>query len=454
MNNQIDRRNFISSSAAAGAGLMIANSALGQNGGKKDINIALLGAGAQGQVLMNAILKLGRNSGVKFRAVCDIWEKGNLRRVSRTLKAYARLGHKGTAYVDYQEMLEKEKDLDAVLVATPDFWHAEHTIACFEKGLHVYCEKEMSNSLESAKNMVLAGRKAGKLLQIGHQRRSNPRYIYCNDNIVKEANLLNRITNISGQWHRSRAGCVDLGWPEGTDIPKETLKKFGFDNMSQFRNWRWYKGLGGGPIVDLGSHQIDVYSWFLDNAKPSSVMASGGVDYWKDHEWYDNAIAIFEFPTKKGLVRASYETLTTNSSNGYYELFMGDEGTLLISESAGRGEIYRESWVEESKWDPWVQKGIINMEKASAKAEVKAGDDEVDVRESATPALYRMPKSTEMKVPYHQPHLVNFFESVRGNQTLNCPGEIGYETAVMVLKVNDAIAAARKIDLKPEDFKV
>ena len=181
-------------------------------------------------------------------------------------------------------------------------------------------------------------------------------------------------------------------------------------------------------------------------------MASGGVDYWKDHEWYDNAIAIFEFPTKKGLVRASYETLTTNSSNGYYELFMGDEGTLLISESAGRGELYRESWVEEAKWDPWVQKGMINLEKASAKAAVKAGDDEVDVRESATPALYRMP--IEMKDPYHQPHLVNFFESVRGNQTLNCPGEIGYETAVMVLKVNEAIAAAKKIELKPEDFKV
>jgi hypothetical protein len=131
---------------------------------------------------------------------------------------------------------------------------------------------------------------------------------------------------------------------------------------------------------------------------------------------------------------------------------MGDEGTLLISESAGRGEIYRESWVEESKWDPSVQKGLVTLEKASIKAETKAGDDEVDVRESATPALYRMP--IEMKDPYHQPHLVNFFESVRGNQKLNCPGEIGYETAVMVLKVNEAVAAGQKIELKPEDFKV
>ena len=149
MNNQIDRRNFISSSAAAGAGFMIANSAIAQSEGKKDINIALIGAGVQGQVLMNAILKLGKNSGVKFRAVCDIWEKGNLRRVSRILTAYKRYGHKGTAYVDYQEMLDKETDLDAVLIATPDFWHARHTIACFEKGLHVYCEKEMSNSIEA-----------------------------------------------------------------------------------------------------------------------------------------------------------------------------------------------------------------------------------------------------------------------------------------------------------------
>ncbi|MEE2943355.1 MAG: Gfo/Idh/MocA family oxidoreductase, partial [Verrucomicrobiota bacterium] len=230
------------SSAAAGAGFVLANRALGQAEGKKDINIALLGAGAQGQALMNAILKLGRNSGIKFRAVCDIWEKGNLRRVSRTLSAYKRYGHAGTPYVDYQEMLEKEKEIDAVLVATPDFWHAEHTIACFDKGLHVYCEKEMSNSIESAKQMVLAGRKAGKLLQIGHQRRSNPRYIYCKDNIFDEANLLNRVTNISGQWHRSREACVDLKWPKGTDIPNETLKKFGYDNMSQFRNWRWYKG--------------------------------------------------------------------------------------------------------------------------------------------------------------------------------------------------------------------
>jgi hypothetical protein len=182
-------------------------------------------------------------------------------------------------------------------------------------------------------------------------------------------------------------------------------------------------------------------------------MASGGTDYWKEHEWYDNAIAIFEFATKKGVVRATYETLTTNSSNGYYELFMGDEGTLLISEASGRGEVYRENWVEEAKWDPWIQKGMIDLVESRGPAKEAAEDEEaVDVRESPKPALYGMPIT--MKVPFHQPHLVNFFESVRGNQKLNCPGEIGYETAVMVLKVNEAIAAGKRIELKPEDFHV
>lgn len=146
-----------------------------------DLNVAILGAGAQGQVLLNSMLKI---PGIKFKAVCDIWTDYNQKRVYRILKKY---GHVTNRYVDYREMLAKEKDLDAVIIATPDFWHSQHTIDCLNAGLHVYCEKEMSNTLEGARKMVEAAHTAGKLLQIGHQRRSNPRYIHTYKHLIQEA---------------------------------------------------------------------------------------------------------------------------------------------------------------------------------------------------------------------------------------------------------------------------
>jgi len=451
---KINRRSFLCTTAAAGAGLAFSPMVLGQAGGGKpdDINIGLLGCGAQGQVLMNACLKI---PGVRFKAICDIWTAWNQKRVSRILKAYK---HVNNAYTDYKEMLAKEKDLDAVIVATPDFWHSEHTVACLEAGLHVYCEKEMSNTLEGAKKMLVAAKKSGKLLQIGHQRRSNPRYIHCYEKLINGAELLNKITCINGQWNRSKAACEDLGFPKNAVIEPGTLKKYGFESMEQFRNWRWYKGLGGGPIVDLGSHQIDIFSWFL-GTNPKSVMASGGIDYWKPpvretaHDWYDNVMVIYEYPVGESTVRAFYQTITTNSSNGYFETFMGDEGTLVISEAAGRGTIYREAWVPAQNWEKWVKMGYIKVPPEEKKEEKSAGDAVLDVRETPKPPSYDIPVTMDNKL-YHQPHLENFFNAVRGKAKLNCPAEVGYETAVTVLKVNEAVASGRKLEFKPGDFEV
>jgi len=442
--NGMDRRSFLRSTAAVGAGLAVAPRVFAQTGGKKpdDINVALLGAGAQGQVLMQACLKI---PGVRFKAVCDIWESYNQKRVTRLLKRY---GHENNAYVDYKEMLDKEKDnLDAVIIATPDFWHAEHAIACMEAGLHVYCEKEMSNELAKAKQMVEAQKRTGKLLQIGHQRRSNPRYIHCYDKLLKQAKILGRITTVNGQWNR--AARPFNGWPKTAAMDAATLEKYGFKSMEQFRNWRWFKGLGGGPIVDLGSHQIDIYSWFLGTT-PKGVIASGGTDYYDKttHEWYDTVMAIYDFETAEGTVRAFYQVLTTNSSQGYYETFMGDGGTLQISESASRGSVYREAANQED-WGKWVKLGFLNEPKEEKKEE---GDEVVlDVRETLAPPAYEIPVTMEGK-PYHQPHLENFFNAVRGKEKLNCPAEIGYETAVMVLKVNEAVEAQRRLEFKPDEF--
>jgi predicted dehydrogenase len=439
----INRRSFVKTGVAAGAGLIIAPLIMkhARANDSNDLNIALLGAGAQGQVLLNACLKI---PDLRFKAVCDIWTEYSLKRAHNLLQKY---GHELNAYQDYHEMLAREKNLDAVLIATPDFWHAPHTEACLAAGLHVYCEKEMSNTLEGCRRIVRAARKSNKLVQIGHQRRSNPRYLHCYGVLLQQAHLLGRITTVNGQWNRSVQ--PDLGWPEKYTIPQAVLKAYGYQSMRQFRNWRWYKGLGGGPIVDLGSHQIDIYNWFL-NCRPLSVVASGGTDYYKPpgHEWYDNVMAIYEYKTEQGMVRAYYQTITTNSNLGYYESFLGDEGTLQISESSSRGSLYREQ--NAPSWDKWIEMGYITAPRESI--EKPAAGAVIDVRETIAPPKHELP--IVFTDPYHKPHLENFFQAIRGRQELNCPAEVGYETAVVVLKVNQAVAAARKLRFAAEDFKV
>ena len=444
---KMDRRHFLYSATALGAGLTLAPAVFGAAKPAKEpeaLNVALIGAGAQGKVLMEAAIRV---PGVRFRAVCDIWPY-NRKWVSGRLRAY---GHGNNKYEDYREMLAKEKDLDAVIVASPDCFHAQHAVACLEAGLHVYCEKEMSNTLAGARRMVEATRRTGKLLQIGHQRRSNPRYIFCHEKLLTEAKLLGQITAINGQWNRSVH--EPEGWPKRSEMDEATLKRYGYESMQQLRNWRWYKHLGGGPIVDLGSHQIDIYNWFLA-ARPTSVLASGRTNYYdkKTHEWYDTVMAIYEYDTPQGPVSAQYQTLSTNSSQGYFESFMGHEGTLLVSEKAARCRVYRESWVDEKKWSPWVRKGYLSEPEEPKPQKPKTSGVALDVRESIPAPSYKLQLDVIERV--HQPHLANFFDAIAGKATLTCPAEIGYETAVTVLKVNEAVEAGRKLDFKPGDFVV
>lgn len=451
----LSRRDFLLAAATvAGTGVVMANTTGTETADKpssgpliKDgndnaetVNVAIIGAGAQGRALIECMVKI---PGVKFKAVCDIWSFSK-QYASGILRNY---GHKVNVYEDYREMLDKETDLHAVVVASPDFMHAEHTIASLEKGYHVYCEKEMAHTLAEARNMVLAQRKTGKLLQIGHQRRSNPRYLNVVDNLFGQANLLGNINHAYGQWNRSKSD--DLTGVKRHDISAETLKKYGYGSMHEFRNWRWFKKYGGGPIVDLGSHQIDIFSWVL-KSNPVSVIASGGVDYYKSHEWYDNVYCIYEYQTPHGIARASYKVLTTTKHGQFYETFMGDMASLDISEVTNRGNW---AWKEEHApdWSEWVKKGWI---KEPVAAPDPPADDKavIDVRVTSAPAKWELPVELA-KLP-HQPHLENFFNAIRDGEKLNCPGEVGYATCVAVLKVNEAVEAQKRLTFDPKEFEI
>src|ERR1700743_2875458 len=100
----------------------------------------------------------------------------------------------------------------------------------------------MSNTIDGARSMVQTMRETGKLLQIGHQRRSNPRYLFALNRLVKDAQICGQLT--AAQAQGNRAVTEDLAAPKHTDMPAEKLAQYGFKDMHQFRNWRWFKGLG------------------------------------------------------------------------------------------------------------------------------------------------------------------------------------------------------------------
>lgn len=454
MDMSLNRRDFIKTTAAAAVILPTFN-VLSQKKAETigpdddQVNVAVIGYGAEGEILTDAAMKI---PGIRFKAVCDIWDyrrkmaKGRLRA----------LGHDVNVYEDYREMLAKEdKNIECVIVATPDWMHAEITCACLRAGKHVYCEKEMSNRLEKAKSMVLAQRETGKILQIGHQRRSNPRYMHAINRVIREAKMLGRVTHAYGQWNRSVAPFLTVKGSRLV-IPTETLQKYGYENMEQFLNWRWFDKYGGGPMVDLGSHQIDLFFWAWD-CQPVSVTAIGGNDYY-NRQMNDNVMAIYEFKTKEGLInRAYYQVLTTSSRGGFYEQFMGENGSLTISEIAARGNTVqrevRANGPTEAQWVEFAKQGLVTQPKKVVAREVSSN---VAIDARVTAAADGWPLPVDLLKPAHMPHLENFFLAVRRNkpELLNCPVELAYESAVAVLAANRSVAERKTIYFKPEEFKV
>jgi predicted dehydrogenase len=286
--------------------------------------------------------------------------------------------------------------------------------------------------------------------------------LFAKNRVIDETKILGCITHAYGQWNRSIDTTLPRGAPKGYPIEDATLKKYGYDTMDRFRNWRWYKKYGSGPIADLGSHQIDIFGWFL-NARPMNLTARGGLDYYKDkgYECYDNVLAIYEFTTSWGLVRAFYQVLSTTSARGYFETFMGTEGTLQISERASLCRVYAEGYLtpgegEEHPWDKWAAKGYLIREPKTAEEKPKPKTDADAILAmyvpSRPPVTYLF--KIEVEEMLHKAHLENFFAAVRGEAKLNCPGEVGYETCVQVLRANDAVPAGKTLEFKEADFKV
>jgi len=441
----LNRRDFLSKTAAGiGAGLVLGapRTAHAASDAADKIHVALVGAGKQGRVLFEAMSNI---PGLHFQAICDIWDYN---RQGGIAKVRAFQGHTPKGYSDIDEMLATEKGLDAVIISTPDFWHSPHTVKCLEAGLNVYCEKMMSDTIDGARAMVHAMEKSGKLCQIGHQRRSNPRYRYVLDQLINGSKICGQIVNVNGQWNRAVNSSQDIGFNPKLTIKQDILTKYGFRDMQQFMNWRTYRDLSGGPISDLGAHQIDIFNWFL-GVPPKSVFASGGHDFFKNREHFDNVMAIFDYDTPQGGVRAFYQVLTTTSAGGgYYESFMGTQGNIRISEQTAYTSIYRED--SAPSWDSLVSRGLLKKQPAPPKPEPAPGA--IASYESAAAEAFELPG--DLSKPPHQPHLENFFAAVRGQATLTCDARHAFESEAPIYWVNPSALSRQPIEFTAQHLTV
>jgi predicted dehydrogenase len=448
LESSLNRRDFLALSAAGGSGglVMALPGTLRErdHSPSNQIHVALIGFGSMGQVLFDSMRNI---PGLYFQAVCDIWTYSRKSGQGR-VRSFQR--HTPNAYVDIDDMLASEKGLDAAIIATPDFWHAEHTTKCLKAGLHVYCETMMSNTIEGARSIVHAAEASGKLCQIGYHRRSNPRYRFTLEQLIRRHQICGQITGFNSQWNRSVVASSDLHCPPQLAIDQEVLNRYGFRDMHQFRNWRHFRDLATGPVCSLASHQLDVCAWFLGGV-PKTLMASGGNDFFKDREVFDSAMAILEYETESGIVRAFSQVLgTTEGRGGFFERFMGTSATIDISDLALWTRIVpageRRGTVA---WDELERRGFLKRIVPAPEMNYETGGA-IPCYTSRPSFHYALPGG--LNKPVNQPHLENFFAAIRGEATLNCDARTAFLSEAPLYLIESAARNRQIIDFGPAQF--
>jgi len=294
------RRDFIVKGSLASSAALYAPTVLGYGtfSANETINIGVIGTGDRGGGLIPFINQIPN---MQVVACCDIIP-------FRLSSGLSKVEGKAKGYSDYKKMLE-DKDVDAVLVATPFSTHSKIAIDALKAGKHVYGEKTMAKGYEGIAELVSAADESNSIFQTGHQYHSSRLYSHVVDEIKN--GKIGKITAFECQWNRNG------NWRRPVPDPK----------WERMINWRMYREFSGGLLAELCSHQLDFANWVM-GAMPEKVMGIGGIDYWKDgRETYDNIHLIYSYPEG---VRASFTCLTSNAMGDYKVKVMGDKGTYIL----------------------------------------------------------------------------------------------------------------------------
>lgn len=414
------RRRFLQQTSAAAAGIGLAGmlpaellaASRKKTSPNEKLGIAVIGCKGMGWTNMKRHFMV---DGVECIALCDVDQNVLAERAAETEKIQ---GRRPLLYGDYRKLLEN-KDIDAVIIGTPDHWHCLMMVNAVQAGKHVYVEKPIANSIKECRIMMAAGKKYGKIVQVGQWQRSGSHYedaiAYVRSGKLGKIRLVK--TWAYQGWMKPVPVLPDSAPPEGVDYdmwlgpaPKRPF------NPNRFHfNFRWFWDYAGGLMTDWGVHEIDIALYAMQAKAPKSVMASGGKLAYPDDasETPDTLQAIFEYEDFSMLWE--HATGIDNGNYGRTEgiAFIGNHATLVVN---------RQGWeiIPETQDDEGLRK-----------YEVEA-----------------LPKQDRpWDADYVKDHARNFVDAIRANdpKMLKCGIETGGVAAINAQMGNIAFKTGRKV---------
>jgi predicted dehydrogenase len=403
----MNRRDFIGTAAVAG----LAAPALSQTRNANDIiHVGIVGPGGRGTSLLRECVEYGSKYNARLVAACDIWKERRDAAGKRLREAY---GAEPKLYNRLDEMLA-DQNLDAVIIATPDHAHAKMLKAAVESGKDVYCEKPMGNVLSEANDALDACRKTGRVVQLGTQRRSYPKFRAAArilqsgriGDIIKVEQIFNDYSP-----YRWAAKPEDLKALKETDTNwKEFLmgKPDRLFDPRIYRSFRLFREFSSGIIDQWMTHAIDAIHFLTGESYPMSSMAEGGLFTWKDYrENYDTLQAALTYGFKGKRFLVGYNVCLGNGA-GSGARVLGTRGTLEFEDK------FRVSG-----------DGIKGPQAMTAAEEIP--DD---------PALH---------------HMANWLDCVRRRDPRGCyaPAEAGYGHSIACIMTTDSLWSGRRMNFDP-----
>jgi predicted dehydrogenase len=433
----ITRRTFLDRSAtiALGAALLggtksQANSAqtavsYGRVLGANDrISLGHVGVGQRGRGLEYILSQLKDSKNVEVTSICDLWKVNLQLAVSTAKQTYGREPHS----TQHLEEVLNRKDIDAVIISTPEHQHSPMLKMAAEASKHAYVEKPMGNVLEEAKAARDAVLERNLIVQVGTQRRSEPYQIAANK--LFRSGVCGEVSKVEVEWNYH--GPRWRGRPEVKQIREEDIewrrwlmtKPYRPFDPQLYFEYRLYKNYSSGIPDQWMSHGIDLVHWFMDDHFPASVVAHGGIFAWKDgRENPDTFHALLEYPS--GFL-ASYSTSFGNDAPSFIRL-MGKKATLMNfgTEGTPRWLLVEEKGNFED--DPTVVRNEtwLSLPGDGGKGPANTTDEDLS-------------------------HMTNWLDALRNNRQPSAPVQAGYAHSVACIMAAQAYLSGKKLYWDPK----